>query len=365
MSDSGNDPNRFITLAIHTPDAAVELKNRLEAEGIEAVLHNVNLQEAVLASGVRVRIRERDLPQALRVVEAPLDSKTAKRSVLLPVDFSDFSLLSCGIGMEYARKIRGKVILLHSYLNERHSLSLPFASDNATTRADKKLTRTAQQKMEDFVAKLQEKIAVGELPKVKIEAVVTEGLPEEQILRYAEKYKVSLIVMGTGGKHSRRQNVIGSVTAEVLDACKFPIFTVPITMGNAKIADLRNVAFFTNLIREDIISMDSFSKLVDFKYLNVTIIPVVEKKERKLVDQSLQQLLTYCREHYPEATFRTKRIGVKNFVDDFASYAEQEKIDLIAIPNKKKSIFSRLFNPSIAHRVLFQTDMPMLVVPIA
>ena len=34
------------------------------------------------------------------------------------------------------------------------------------------------------------------------------------------------------------------------------------------------------------------------------------------------------------------------------------------IPNKKKNIFARLFNPSVAHKILFLTDTPMLVVPV-
>ena len=91
---------------------------------------------------------------------------------------------------------------------------------------------------------------------------------------------------------------------------------------------------------------------------------MVDKKDRRLVDQSLQQLVQYCREHYPECTFRTKRIAAKTFMESFAQYAKDENVQLIAVPNKKSSIFSRLFNPSIAHRVLFQTDTPMLVVPV-
>jgi len=365
-SNNHNDPNRLITVAIHTFDHAVELKNRLEEEGIEAVLHNVNLDEAVVASGVRVRIRERDLPLALQIIENPEKNKGIKRCVLLPVDFSEFSMKSCRLGMEYARRIRGKVLLLHSCLNERHTMSLPFGSDRFDSPDDDShdIKQSARQRMAEFKQQLMDKIAAGELPKVKIETQVTEGIPEEQILHMAAKHDVALIVMGTCGSHRKRQNVMGSVTAEVLDACKFPIFTVPIGISEQRLADMRRVVFFSNLIQQDILSLDVFARLFDLKHLDVTIIPVVEKKQRSLVDQSLQQLLQYCREHYPECNFKTKRIAAKNFVDSFAQFAADEHIDLIAVPNKKSSIFSRLFNPSIAHRVLFQTDTPMLVVPV-
>ena len=365
-SKNNNDPNRLITVAIHTFDRAVELKNTLEEEGIEVKLHNVNLDEKVLSSGVRVRIRERDLPQALQIIESPETTTSDKCCVLLPVDFGKYSLKSVKLGMEYARRTRGRVLLLHSYINERHTMSLPFGSDRYDSPEDeiKGIKKNARERMEEFTKMLNEKIAAGELPKVKIDTRVTEGIPEEQILHYAQKNDVSLIVMGTSGTNRRRQNLIGSVAGEVMDACKFPIFTVPIGMPDIGLTDITHVAFFSNLIQQDIISFDRFARLFNMCGVEVTIVPVVDKKERRLVDQSLQQLAQYCREHYPECTFKTKRIATKSFIDNVSQFIKDEGIQLIAVPNKKSSIFSRLFNPSLAHRVLFQTDTPMLVVPV-
>ena len=61
--------SRFITLAIHTYEKALSLRTLLENEGITVELHNVNLEDPRLSSGVRVRIPEHDLPLALRIVE--------------------------------------------------------------------------------------------------------------------------------------------------------------------------------------------------------------------------------------------------------------------------------------------------------
>ena len=58
------------------------LKHLLESEGVPVVLHNVNLSQPVVSSGVRVRIHESDLPLALRIIEntdifAPADNSIA------------------------------------------------------------------------------------------------------------------------------------------------------------------------------------------------------------------------------------------------------------------------------------------------
>jgi hypothetical protein len=131
--EENNDPNRLITLAIHTYDKAVVLKSLLERSGVPAVLHNVNLSMPVGSSGVRVRIHERDLPLALKVIEnesleEPKHVATDKNCVLIPVDFSEYSMKACKIGFEYAHKINSGVILLHTYMNENNRLFLPFAS---------------------------------------------------------------------------------------------------------------------------------------------------------------------------------------------------------------------------------------------
>ena len=99
--------DKLVTLAILTYAKAQILKNVLEAEGIEAYIHNVNLIQPVISSGVRVRIKESDLPHALQIIESSTwlaedivkeqeesnKERNKQKKVLIPVDFSDYSLL--------------------------------------------------------------------------------------------------------------------------------------------------------------------------------------------------------------------------------------------------------------------------------
>lgn len=89
---------KLVTLAILTYSKAQILKNVLENEGIEACIHNVNLIQPVISSGVRIRIRESDLPRALKIIESSTwlaedvvnEEKTEEKhgkQILVPVDF--------------------------------------------------------------------------------------------------------------------------------------------------------------------------------------------------------------------------------------------------------------------------------------
>ena len=93
--------DKLVTLAILTYAKAQILKNVLENEGIETYIHNVNQIQPVVSSGVRVRIKESDLPHALKITEssaclseevvrekAPKIEKGSNK-VVIPVDFSN------------------------------------------------------------------------------------------------------------------------------------------------------------------------------------------------------------------------------------------------------------------------------------
>ena len=101
--------DKLVTLAILTYAKAQILKNVLENEGIEAYIHNVNLIQPVISSGVRLRIKESDLPHALQIIESSAwlsediikgkesssERNKEKRKVHIPIDFSNYSLKAC------------------------------------------------------------------------------------------------------------------------------------------------------------------------------------------------------------------------------------------------------------------------------
>ena len=70
--------DKLVTLAILTYAKAQILKNVLENEGIETYIHNVNQIQPVVSSGVRLRIKESDLPRALKITES---SRSEERRV--------------------------------------------------------------------------------------------------------------------------------------------------------------------------------------------------------------------------------------------------------------------------------------------
>ncbi len=367
--------DRLITVAIHTYEHAIQLKNLLEGEGVPVVLHNVNLSHPVVSSGVRVRIKESDLPLALRIIEnteifprPDTPSSATQKAIVVPIDFSPHSTNACDIAFQLASRHKASIKLLHAYLDPDIAgdgqIDDSMTYDVANAELHDALDMESKKLMKEFSAKLRQRIKLSELPAVKFTTEVAEGVPEEVIVEYAKENNPEMIVMGTRGTDTKEKQLIGSVTAEVLDSCRRPVFTVPESTTLDRIADINHVVFFCNLDQEDLLALDALYRLLSEERLDVTIVHVPSKKAVRDVGAASEKLMGYCTEHYPRFHFKTEQVTLPGIVDDFKAIEQQQQVDLIAIPNKKKNIFARLFNPSLAHRLLFHSDIPMMVIPV-
>lgn len=369
--------DRLITVAIHTYDRALELKTYLENEGVEAFLQNVNLSNPVVASGVRIRIHEGDLPKALRLIEnveiftahsQPIISSEKKRIILVPIDFSDMSKKACYLAFRLAQSHKAELVILNAFVDPSMTPTIQLSDnldyDITESEIRETIAKDAESRMAEWSDELRTKIKNGELPPVKFSREILEGLPEEVINEYAKRESPLLIVMGTRGVEKKERELIGSVTAEVLDTCRTPIFTVPEDLNISSLEELKHVVLFCGLDQEDLLALDSLSRLCKSDNLKITLVNIPSKKQLQDIDAPMNALLGYCKQHYPIYDFTIRRFSLRNVVDEFNELIKEQKVDLIAVPNKKKNVFARLFNPGLAHRLLFHTDTPMMVLPV-
>lgn len=237
---SNTEEDRLITVAIHTFEQAQILKTRLESEGIETYIYNVNLVQPAVSSGVRVRIKESDLPKALSIIEhmdlgkdtlsAHSSQSFKRKTILVPVDFSDYSLKACEIAFRLAQSVDHDVTIFSSYYSPVYSgmpifESIPYKNSDDDPLA--RMLKRTEADMSNLENLLNKQMSKGDLPRVKFSTVIRQGIPEDEITAYSEESKPSLIVMGTRGKDRKEQELIGSVTAEIIERNDVPTLAIP------------------------------------------------------------------------------------------------------------------------------------------
>lgn len=377
--NSDSHDEKLVTVAIHTYEKAQILKSILESEGIPTVIHGINLIESTIAGSVRVRINESDLPNALRVIEqVDFTSYVSKsedeeeepkrfiREVLIPVDFSDYSLMACEFGFRLADDLNCNVKLMHAFFTPFYPASIPFGDSFTLQAADKDvyqdIKKNTELEMNNLIKRVKDNISKGTFPNVSFTSTLVEGLPEEEIISYSKKMKPTAIVMGTRGKNAKDLDLIGSVTAEVMDGCRTPIFAVPEDSKVRNLTEIKRVVFLTNFQEREFKALDIMMNLLKPYQIEI-ILAHIAKKEDVWNEIKLSGFQNRLSELYPMLKIGYMLIDQSVSLEvTLEKYVKDNSIDMISLSSSRRNIFARMFNPGIARKMLFHSNTPLLVI---
>ena len=370
--------DKFITLVIHTPLRAAHLEGFLKSHDIPVEIVPVDVPDYEGEKPVRVRIPVDKLQLGLKILESGEDYSTSQimikmagmsGNMLIPVDFSPSSFLAVRVGFFIAEKTGMSPVIMHAVMEPIPAIpdpspdDIPEVDEVLEVEEAKQLNRDAMKRMRDFKKQIAAKQQKGELPKVKFTTTVLEGVAEEVILQYCRIHNPSMVVMATRGKDKKDEELIGSVTAEVLDSCRTPLFTVPDNFQPHGLDDFKRIIMFCTMERHDFLSIRAIMKAFSYPAIEVYLVPVVEHVGQDAA-RKLSEMRDAFAQTYPTATFHAHHVKGKNFSEQIDEFIREMDIRMMIVPNRKTNIFRRIFRPSIAHRCLFQHDLPMLVLPV-
>jgi len=360
--------NGFVILAIHTPMKANVLKSILENNSIEVRLRKVNDD----TENLYVEVKSGDISGSLAIVEAnrlfSYSDKTTymiddgNERILVAVDFSGYSIKACQIAFNIANKINAKVKILHVYHNMYFPSHIPF-SDSLKETPEEGLLDKSRKKMLDLCMDIDRKINAGQWPSVNYSYSLREGNVEEEIDNFVTEYKPSLLVLGTKGKDNN-SNVLGNVTADVIEMTNVPILAVPENSPINSISDIRHIAFLTNLQNRDLSLFDSLVNVfgrnpeikITFVHVNDT-----NKKDKIWTDSELISISNNFSKQYPQVNVSYKLITSPDAELALNTFIEEEKVNILSLTTRKRNIFSRIFVPSVSRKILLNNNITLFV----
>ena len=375
----------LITLVVHTEEFAFKLKDVLEFHDVPVTLENLDEAGIHLAgSPKKVRIPLSRLDLGLKVLESGKDAlePTAVlkmtgmgKTLLIPVDFSPLGSLAVKVGFFLAEKFGVEPVLLHSYISsyfESPEISAQVTPDftlqdemNAAEEAveDNAFKKVASSKLAAFRRLVRKEQEQGLLPDIRFSTALLEGIPELVIQEYCKAGKPMMVVMATRAARKKGMDLVGSVTAEVIDSCRVPVISIPESFRPAGVDKIRNVAMFCSFSGYDTIVLRWLMRTFDYPSCSFYLLPATDRHVDN-VDREIENLKFYFGKNYPTAEFHAAGYKGARFEDRVKSILEENDIDLIIVPNKKSSAFSRFFKPTLAHKILFEKDIPLIVIPV-
>lgn len=144
-------------------------------------------------------------------------------NILMATDFTMFSKQGCQLARDLCRRFNAKLHLLH-VIDDR-APSLPDAAARLIEANDRAVARQVAEE-EEAMVKLWGQFFPDYRKDHEVEFAALSGHPVVQILEYAHKHSIDLIVAGTHGRTGIEHFLSGSVAEELVRMARCPVLTV-------------------------------------------------------------------------------------------------------------------------------------------
>ena len=363
--------NKLVTIIVLPYPKAQVLKSQLEEEGIECVLEELSMIDGDSSYSVSIKVMEENVQKALPVIDnfigkkmMPVEEKPEERErhILVPIDFSPVSLKVSKMAFNIATHMKIKLVFMHCYINPVvHSIpySDVYVYDTALLLQMEDTEKNANKELRQFVSDLSEGIGKEKWETVTSEFIIKAGYADEDILAYAHKNKSELIVVGTG--QTKQQNVVGSITADIIYNAKVPVLVIPEQTQVKSVEQIKRVLYATNFDDKDFAVIDKLIRLLKPFDVQVVCVHVGREKSRDWEKAKLEGMKDVLKQKYSDSEFACHLLIGEKTADKIEKFIGEEAIDILSLTTHKRNMISRLFNPSFARKMVFHTHTPLLV----
>lgn len=367
--------DKIIMLASYPYSRAILIQGRLESEGIECFLKNVNLLQPDISTGVKIMIKEVDADRAWKIIDEvkkefglakqPTVNRLKKvRRILVPVDFSEHSINACNFAIGMAHKLKAEIKLIYVYFDPMISTdsyleTYPYQFNLDTIAAN--LEEEAKVQMENLKAKIIENVKKEKFANIKVSYVLEKGVPDATILEYSKSYDPGVIILGTLGREDRAGSFFGNVASKIIEKSKYPVFVIPYKSVFLGINYMNKVVYATDFDESDFRAIRMLMNLVSPFDIKIYCVHIVVDAESHFNKSKMEKVREYLKNEYSDVNIVCNLIEHTDVMQGLEDYIEDRDIDIIGLTTHKRGMFDRFFNPSIARKMLFHTNIPLLV----
>lgn len=370
--------DKLITLATYSYSRAHLLKSRLESEGVECFLKNLNLIQSAVGGGVKVRIKANDLTKALHIIEElelsyaqedfekafPLQKIEVNR-ILVPIDFSEFSPRLCEYAMNIAKKFNADILLFHTYFASAIE-TVPF-SDSYTYNATvievlSEVEKNAKAKLKELYYDVRNKLEEEKIEGIEVDYSLSGGTASSEILNLCDTYQPDLVIMGSRGESAGTKNLLGSVVSNVIEEAEAPILILSDQREHIDLDKIENIMYATNFDKADFKAMANLKYITKPYDMSIHCVHFDDMEEDNTMDNHQMEILKkYLKKTLGDTKVSCAIIPMEEKRKEIEKYVEENEIGMIAILARKHNLLERLFFGKMSRKLFIKTHMPILV----
>lgn len=269
------------------------------------------------------------------------------KTILVPTDFSEIADNAGKYAVLLAQQAKAKVILFHVF-----HLPIPVNEMPTVVITADELEKINLEQLEDIKKKLI-------TPGIEIECIARTGFAGDEIVEFSKEKKVDLVVMGIKGTSLINEILIGSITTEVIRKTHQPVLVIPEKSNFQNIEKIAFACDYSEISDSSILKpLEDMVRLFKSKLL---VVNVMQPEEVTTVEKAVAGIKL---EHYLETIDHNLYFPTNDdVIEGINDFVYSMKAGMIAMIQRKHSIFQRILNKSNTKNMVFHTHIPLLVLP--
>lgn len=273
------------------------------------------------------------------------------KKLLVPTDFSQASHNAVKYSVELAKEFDSQITLFNAF----HPL--PYNPESYAYISNEEMD-AVRLNSHDTLSQLSN-IINTEL-KTPSTYECSLGLAADEVEKIEKTLNPDLIVVGSHGSSNFERAIMGGTTLALAKGLSTPMLVIP---EKSKYKSIDKILFATDFHDNDISSIKdicAFAEHFDSKVIavHVTDNEHLRKYERDAIvkfSDSIMEKVGYDNLEFELVDDNDVEHGLNSFI-------KKNEIDLLVLAKSQRSFFSRLIMPSITNKMVYHTDIPMLII---
>ncbi len=274
------------------------------------------------------------------------------KNILVPTDFSAVSAKAFDFAYKLAKKNHGSIKLVH--------ISHPsFDTMNPMgTYVPGSFEEIKRKQLQEFLNAAKERNAiVPAAERIPLQTEVAIGFATEEIIRMSKEAGVDMVVMGTTGEGGFLNKLVGSVSSRVAQQAWCPVMLVPKSYQQQT---FKNILYASNNQAMDEVMIREMVDFAIFHQANIHLIHVKENNKTpfKIAKSIFEEIVI---KSAPNLSYSYTVVESQSVFQGIQTYIKQHDIDLLSMVTSHRSFVGELFHKSLTKQMVFELDIPLLV----
>jgi len=276
------------------------------------------------------------------------------RTLFVPLDISKSNEVVISYAIELAKQFHSRIHFLKTFLAAEYSY--PTSGMASIPVSDSSLALGRMEIYEEKLMYLQDKYP--ELDSIEFELKVLEGVESDLVNEVAESSGADLILIGTSGA-SGINELFGTLAEKITREASCPVLVIPDEFEFARPHKISLALDADNL--ENKLHLDTLFYIANSYAASIDVVNVSDHIDKADIHHNV--IYNRVKNEFDENVnyFNIKILLKEDQEKALSEYIERNNIDLLSIVYREHGFIKRLFDPGLRKKLVYHTDIPLLV----